>query len=92
MLHLYQLALISTIVGTVAVANWAKRHMAGQSRAIAQASKEPEPTVDPIPNFMRRASPVADSVKDKVKALDKLFDENVISIDEYVESRRRALG
>ncbi|MBC8064623.1 MAG: hypothetical protein H7Y17_07320 [Chlorobia bacterium] len=92
MLHLYQLALISTIVGTIAIANWARRQMAGQSRIVAQTIKEPEQTVNPIPNVMKLASPVTYSVKERVKALDKLFDENVISIDEYVELRRRAIG
>lgn len=78
-LTLYQFALILAIAGTFLAAQMAKRQLL--SRAI---SLDP----DPSERFERR--PFAGAVRDKICALDKLFDENVISVDEYVELRRRA--
>ena len=79
-LHLYQLALILTIVGTVAAANWARRQKAIASGPLSHR---------PLANL---TSAVTESVKDQIHALDKLFDENLISVEEYVELRKRALG
>jgi len=41
------------------------------------------------------SKPVAaslDLVKERIRQLDKLFDDNVLSVDEYVELRKRVSG
>lgn len=99
-LNFYQLALVSTIVGTIVLANWARKQKAFPA---AQTSTQPASTFQTesilkatpqslIPELKKLTTPITDSVKERISALDKLFDENVISVDEYVELRKRALG
>ena len=104
-LNLYQLAFLSTIVSTIVVANWARKQRAVIAQTLPTSPTiTPEPSVrqSPIdvelslktmvPDLKKLTAPMADSVRERISALDKLFDENVISVDEYVELRKRALG
>jgi hypothetical protein len=81
-LNVYQLVFILTIVGVVSAAYWAKKQM--PSRAIVdQLSYEPAD---------EGRSPVKASlefVQEHVRALDVLFDDHLLSVDEYVELRKR---
>lgn len=99
-LHLYQLAFITTIISTVVLANWArKQREIPNSSAIAgepqyrRGPKMSEPYLKAVaPDLRKLTAPVTDSVGERIAALDKLFDENVISVEEYVELRKRAMG
>lgn len=99
-LNFYQLALVSTIVGTIVLANWARKQKAfpvAQSSTLPPSKFPKEAVVQTtpqnlIPELKKLTTPITDSVKERIQALDKLFDENVISVDEYVELRKRALG
>lgn len=88
-LNWYQLALIGTIIGTIVAANLVRKRTPVLS--LAQVEDKPIP-VAIVPELKKLAAPVTGSVKEKIRALDKLFDENVISVEEYVELRKRALS
>lgn len=79
--NLYQAALIVTIAGVVLAAQWAKRQMEAEARLASVAGAEPAPMLISKPQ-----------ISESLKALNKLFDDNLISVDEYVELRRRANG
>ena len=53
--------------------------MEAEARTVNIAGTEPAPIF------------TAKVVSEKLKALNKLFDENRISVDEYVEQRRRVI-
>lgn len=99
-LNFYQLALVSTIVATIVAANWVRKQMVTsvvQSSIPTPPSVQVEQVMKAVPNrigpeIRKLTTPITDSVKERIQALDKLFDENVISVDEYVELRKRALG
>lgn len=79
-LNLYQAALILSVAGAVLAAYWVKRRMDTETR-LANIAGTDKP---------RTSSTSAAPVSDKLRALNKLFDENMISVEEYVELRKRA--
>lgn len=99
-LNFYQLALVSTIIATIVAANWVRKQMVAstvQPATLTPPSIQIEKVVKAVPQKLvpeirKLTTPITDSVKERIQALDKLFDENVISVDEYVELRKRALG
>jgi hypothetical protein len=80
MLLAYQMLFLATIVAVVALCYRSKLY-AQQPKLVSHAFA-PDPIRESV-------SPIG-SVLDRIKALDKLFDENLLSVDEYVELRRRA--
>jgi hypothetical protein len=81
-LNLYQLVFILTVVGVFAAGYWAKRQMPSHA-IVEQLRYEPyEETRSPV-----KAS--LDFVHEHVRALDVLFDDHLLSVDEYVELRKR---
>jgi hypothetical protein len=83
-LNLYQTAFLATAIGTVMVAARAKRRVSPAQ--VMETSHEPPPQIAPA----APAQPVSEVIKERIRQLDKLFDDNLLTVDEYVELRRRA--
>ena len=81
-LNVYQLVFVMTIVVVVAAAYWAKRHTPSHA-IVDQLSYEPvhEPRSAVKASF--------EFVQEQIRALDVLFDDHLLSVDEYVELRKR---
>jgi hypothetical protein len=77
-LHLYQLAFIATVVVTFLVS--------------ARVKKQVVAGVVPAQPISKPVAASIDLVKERIRQLDKLFDDNVLSVDEYVELRKRISG
>ena len=81
-LQLYQLAFITTVVVTFLVSARVKRQVVPgvtEGQTPGQAISKP-------------VAASLDLVKERIRQLDKLFDDNVLSVDEYVELRKRVSG
>jgi len=75
----YQMLFVFALLGTFVAAYWAKRHR-----------HVPMMSAVSIPTTMAAATVnLTDAVKDRILALDKLFDDHLLSVDEYVELRKR---
>jgi hypothetical protein len=75
----YQMLFVIALLGTVTAAYWAKLRHAVPSMNVAF-----------IPDSVANATlNITDTVKDRIMALDKLFDDHLLSVDEYVELRKR---
>jgi hypothetical protein len=77
----YQFVFMSAIAGTIFVAFLAKRSMARHPVADGIVVQDVKPVMG-----------LAESVKDRIKAIDRLFDDHLLSVDEYVELRKRISG
>ncbi|HJP84111.1 MAG TPA: hypothetical protein VJ835_11480 [Fimbriimonadaceae bacterium] len=71
---------LATIVAVVALCYRSRTY--AQQPTLASNGITPEPIREPVRT--------KGTVLDGIKALDKLFDENLLSVDEYIELRRRA--
>ncbi len=91
MLNAYQTAFIAAMIVVVWTACRARVQL-GRQVAVAPRS-EPSISVEERSDVAKSTStfPTVDAIRDRVRALDKLFDDNVISVEEYVELRRRAV-
>lgn len=81
-LNLYQMVFLLALAGVFAAGYWAKRHMPSHA-IVDQLSYEP---VDEVRSPMKTS---LEFVQEHIKALDVLFDDHVLSVDEYVELRKR---
>jgi hypothetical protein len=90
-LNLYQAALIVTIAGVALAAHRAKRQMEAEARLVHSAGTEPAPM--PAGRPVASNKPMASHrplTSESLNAVNKLFDDNLISVEEYVELRKRA--
>ena len=70
---------VFALLGTFMAAFWARRH-----RQVPIMSGATIPTT-----VAAATANLTDAVKDRILALDKLFDDHLLSVDEYVELRMR---
>jgi hypothetical protein len=76
----YQILFVFGLAATIGAAYWAKRNTHAPSMNV----------VATIPNSVAAATVnLTDAVKDRILALDKLFDDHLLSVEEYVELRKR---
>jgi hypothetical protein len=76
-LNLYQIAFLTTVVATAMLARWSYL-----AKHAPMSGDRRVPTIDLSSRHIHAC----------INALDRLFDENQLSTDEYVELRRRIVN